>query len=63
MSCQHGNPYDACDICDEINEAWRSGYASGIAEFDCVGVIDADGNIYPDSPESGEQMFIKRVKP
>lgn len=28
MSCQHGNPVDGCDLCDEIDAAWNRGYAA-----------------------------------
>lgn len=29
MSCKHGNHEDACDICDEVSEAYDSGYEAG----------------------------------
>ena len=29
MSCPHGNHVSACDICDEIDSAYKSGFISG----------------------------------
>lgn len=29
MSCQHGSHEQDCDICDEVNFAYKSGYESG----------------------------------
>lgn len=29
MSCKHGNHPDACDTCNEIDEAYKSGLADG----------------------------------
>jgi hypothetical protein len=32
MSCPHGNPVGACDLCDEVDTAWYNGRKSGINE-------------------------------
>jgi len=28
--------------------------------FECIGVIDSEGDIYPNAPESGTQIFVKK---
>lgn len=29
MSCEHGNPHAACDLCAALHEAYKRGYAAG----------------------------------
>lgn len=29
MSCEHGNPVDACALCDALDDAFKRGYESG----------------------------------
>jgi hypothetical protein len=31
-----------------------------LGEFDCIGVIDAEGNVYPEPPDAGTQIYIKK---
>jgi len=32
-----------------------------VAAFTCIGVIDANGDIYPEPPPAGTQIFIKET--
>jgi len=34
MSCPHGEPDDACDLCTAVDAAWNSGYESGKKEVE-----------------------------
>jgi hypothetical protein len=38
----------------QLQEAERK-----LAEYECIGVIDFEGDIYPRSPESGTQIFAR----
>jgi len=45
MSCQHGNPIDACDLCDELLAEFRSGIEQGKKDGweaceACHGIVD-----------------------
>jgi len=45
MSCQHGNPLDACDLCDELLAEFRSGIEQGKKDGweaceACHGIVD-----------------------
>lgn len=30
MSCPHGNHEESCDLCDEVDAAYKSGYEAGL---------------------------------
>ena len=62
MSCKHGNADNDCEECQILDELWAKGFASGQSSFKCIGVIDAEGNIYPEPPEAGTQIFVKETK-
>lgn len=42
MSCPHGNHPDACDICDEVADAYNSGVEHTKREW--VGLTDEEFN-------------------
>ena len=37
----------------------KAAYYNGYTEFQCIGVIDSEGDIYPGQPEAGTQIFVK----
>ena len=36
----------------------KAAYYEGYTEFKCIGVIDSEGGIYPEPPESGTHVFV-----
>ena len=37
----------------------KAAYYDGYTGFKCIGVIDSEGDIYPEPPEAGTQVFVE----
>ena len=37
----------------------KAAYYNGLTSFQCIGVIDYEGYIYPEPPEAGTQVFVE----
>jgi hypothetical protein len=61
MSCPHGNHPDACDICDEVAAAYRSGIEHTKRTW--VGLTDEEATyLWESTDEKDGWELLKRVE-
>lgn len=63
MSCPHGNHPDNCDICDEVEAAYKSGVEHTKQNREWVGLTDEEATKLWNSTEDKDSWeLLKRVE-